>query len=157
MDKNTLLNISYIVIPLLAGFLGYYIKARQEVSQKRLEWKEKKYSELIYFMAQFYYRPASIQDKTLRVEYAKLEDTGPSVGRAYLQNIMHAKIDELWLYAPDDVIKAAQYVEEILDKDPAERVSAVGKLVVAMRKDISGQSSIHDWNPQYSEPKEKRK
>jgi len=141
----------------LGGALITSLLNLRSLSRRQLvQWKEEKYSSLIQLMAAFYYRPASLADAEMLARYERLEKEKPTKGRAWLLNIMHARMDELWLYGSDAVVKACRELDDTPDDDPVRKVTAVGALVLTMRKDLGVKSRLKhkDWHPIYSSPKD---
>ena len=141
---------------LIGTFVTSWLNLRSMSRRQVMQWKEDKYSSLVQLMAAFYYRPAALADPDMLARYERLERNQPTKGRAWLLNMMHGKMDELWLYGSDAVVKACRKLEDVPDDDAQGKVAAVGALVLTMRRDLGVKSHLgdSDWRPIYSSPKE---
>jgi hypothetical protein len=121
---------SGLFIPLIAGIIGsyltYYFTNKSKRNESIIKFKEEKYSKLLLKLQGFV---GSTTDGKTKREF--FEEQYQS-----------------WLYCSDEVVEAINYLINLVIENkgkapnPEEGRKAVGNVVLAMRKDLLGKTSL---------------
>ena len=122
-----------ILLPLLTGVIGsyltYYFTAKSKRSEAIQKFKEEKYSKLLILLQGFVGNTATGDMK-----------------RSFFEEQYQS-----WLYCSDEVVEAINELVKLViesrgqQPDPEEGRKAVGNVVLAMRKDLLGKTSL-SWS-----------
>ena len=119
-----------ISVSVLGGIVGayctYYFTVKAKRNEAMLKFKEEKYSSLLALLTGF------------QVETFSFEQ----------QEAFAAEQYKTWLYAPDEVVKAIKRFLDVISiskapLDQAEVAKIRGNMILAMRKDLLGDTSLN--------------
>lgn len=129
-------DILLIVLPIIAGlggsYLTYYLTQKSKRNEAILKFKEEKYANLLILLQGFVGLTAK-----------------PDTKRSFFTEQYKS-----WLYSSDDVVKAINdMVNQVLitqvDKRAADQ-DAIGRIVLAMRKDMLGKTKLSPKDFKYT-------
>ena len=127
-NKDILLIVFPFLSAIISSWLTYYFAIRSKRDEAILKFKEEKYANLLLLMQGFVGNTIS---GDLKREFFK-------------------ELYKSWLYASDEVIKsinaAIQFLISLRGKAPDsdQGIKLVGNIVLEMRKDLYGKTSL-DW------------
>ena len=118
METNILLPVIVVILPLIGGFVTWYLNERSKRIYEEYKRKEDRYSELIRRLRGFYVDSSSTE----------------------LRNEFLNQINLCWMYCPDEVIqKAYKFLLTVhTDKRSSddEKEGAFGEFMLAIREDL---------------------
>lgn len=123
MEINALLPILTLVV---GSYLTYFFASRSKREETILKYKEEKYANLLVLLQGFVGSTATSETK-----------------RKFFEEQYRS-----WIYSSDDVIKAInEMVKLVIDSkgkepDPELGRKVIGNIVLAMRKDLNGKTSL---------------
>ena len=125
-------DILIIVLPIISSYITYYLTQRSKKNEAILKFKEEKYANLLILLQGFVGLTAK-----------------PDTKRSFFNEQYKS-----WLYSSDDVVKAINgMVNQVLitqvDKKRADE-DAIGKIVLAMRKDMLGKTKLSPKDFKYT-------
>jgi len=115
-----------IITAILGSYLTYFFTAKTKKNDAIIKYKEEKYSNLLLLLQGFVGSTANSETKKKFFE------------EQY----------KSWLYSSDEVVEAINKMVELVIQskstpiDPEEGRKAVGNIIVAMRKDLLGNSKL---------------
>ncbi|SRR5258708_40111975 len=131
-----------VLIPILAGLVGsyltYFFTTKSKKHEAITKFKEEKYAKLLLTMQGFMGSTSNAETK-----------------RAFFQEQYQA-----WLYCSDEVVLSLNNLIELVKRhpgkapDPEAGRRAVGEIVLAMRKDLLGSTSLNYEHFVYTEVRE---
>ncbi|MCP4049235.1 MAG: hypothetical protein GY730_00820 [bacterium] len=123
------MNVISSLIPvftlLLGAFLTYYFSIKEKKKEMIFKFKEEQYSQLLIKLQAFITHNRQIDEKRA----AEFLET------RYIN----------WIYASDDVVKSINYFLELIiekNESPDNEEKAIGAIVIAMRKDLVGNTKL---------------
>ena len=133
MNSKDILLIALPIITGLSGsYLTYYLTQRSKRNEAILKFKEEKYANLLILLQGF----VGITAK-------------PDTKRSFFTEQYKS-----WLYSSDDVVKAINdMVNQVLVTQVDKRVAdqdAIGRIVLAMRKDMLGKTKLSPKDFKYT-------
>ncbi|WP_294281781.1 hypothetical protein [uncultured Chryseobacterium sp.] len=130
-NKDFLLILFPILTAILSSYLTYFFAIKSKQKEAMLKFKEEKYTNLIIALQGFVGSTVSTQKKKLFFEE-------------------HYKS---WLYSTDEVVKNINdliaSVENGKTPDPLEGRKLIGNIILAMRKDLLGSTSLMNVDFRY--------
>jgi len=118
VETNILLPVIVVILPLIGGFVTWYLNERSKRIYEEYKRKEDRYSELIRRLRGFYVDSSSTE----------------------LRNEFLNQINLCWMYCPDEVIqKAYKFLLTVhTDKRSSddEKEGALGEFMLAIREDL---------------------
>ncbi|MBS1951241.1 MAG: hypothetical protein JST37_09590 [Bacteroidetes bacterium] len=129
-------DILLIVLPIISGvggsYLTYYLTQKSKRNEAILKFKEEKYGNLLILLQGF----VGVTAK-------------PETKRAFFEEQYKS-----WLYSSDEVVKAINSMVNSLRSVPAGQYvpdgkNAIGKIVLAMRKDMLGKTKLSPKDFEY--------
>ena len=125
---NVLIPVIGGVLALIGGFVTWYLNERSKRVYEEYKRKEEKYSELIRSLRGFYVDSSS---KELKTEFLN-------------------QLNLCWMYCPDEVIYKAYNFLFMVHTDQKhldeEKEKAVGKFMLAIRKDLISRKPLRKTN-----------
>jgi hypothetical protein len=130
--KDILIIVLPIISALGGSYLTYYLTQRSKRNEAILKFKEEKYANLLILLQGFVGLTAK-----------------PDTKRSFFTEQYKS-----WLYSSDDVVKAINgMVNQVLitqvDKKAADQ-DAIGRIVLAMRKDMLGKTKLSPKDFKYT-------
>lgn len=118
MEPNILIPVIVVILPLIGGFVTWYLNERSKRIYEEYKRKEDRYSELIRRLRGFYVDSSSTE----------------------LRNEFLNQINLCWMYCPDEVIqKAYKFLLTVHTNKRSsddEKEGALGEFMLAIREDL---------------------
>jgi hypothetical protein len=124
--KNVLLFLFPIIAAIISSYLTYYFAIKSKKNETMLKFKEEKYANLLVLLKGFVGTTVSADTKIKFFE------------EQY----------KSWVYCSDNVIKAINDMVKLVmnsggnNPEPKQGREAIGKIVIAMRKDLLGKTNL---------------
>jgi hypothetical protein len=124
-----------IAVAILSSYLTYFFTVRSKKEESILKFKEEKYVNLLIHLQGFV--GATVSGDTKRKFFEEQYKS--------------------WLYASDGVVKAMNEMIQLIirmkgnDSDQESGRKAVGKIVLEMRKDLLGSTSLEEKDFRYTD------
>lgn len=123
MELNTILP---ILTAIISSYLTYYFAIKSKRDESILKYKEEKYANLLVLLQGFF---GTTANSKIKKEF--FEEQYKS-----------------WLYSSDEVIEAINKMTQLViesngtNPNPEEGKKAVGNIIVAIRKDLLGKTTL---------------
>ena len=133
--KDILLLLLPILTAIIGSYLTYFFTSRSKRNEAILRFKEEKYGNMLVLLQGFVGKTAS-----------------PGPKRKFFEEQYRS-----WLYCSDDVVKAINQMVALVIKsegsapNPEKGREVIGNIVVAMRKDLLGHTSLKAADFQYTD------
>ena len=128
LDYQSILLTSFLALTsaIIGGFISYYFTSKSKKLEAVLKFREEKYSNLLILLQGFVGSTTSseIKKKFFEEQYKS------------------------WIYGSDEVVTALNNLVDLViksqgkDPNPEEGRKAVGNIVLAMRKDLLGKTTL---------------
>lgn len=133
--KDAFVVILSIIAALISSYITYYFTIKSKKSEAILKFREEKYANLLILLQGF---------------------VGTSVSSETKRKFFEEQYKS-WLYCSDDVVKAINYMIELVKASKGENLDiqegrkAIGSIVLAMRRDLLGKSDLNYNDFQYTD------
>jgi hypothetical protein len=136
-SKDFLLILFPIITAIISSYLTYIFAIKKTKNESITKFKEEKYSNLVIALKGFVGYTASTEKK----------------------KFFYEEQYKSWLYSSDDVIKALNALTNLLIEeqgktpDPEKGREVLGNIILAMRKDLHGKTSLTYKDFRYTDVK----